>query len=139
MEILAQIFQPSLLAFVAKVLPIQVLKYIGYFFLSFYVLWIFYLAIMNLLRAKKAGTLSKPAYILGLPILAAGVIVDVFCNLLLSIVYFEIPKQLTVTRHLSDNLETPGYKGAIARGICKKMLDTFDPSGCHCQKDSNAP
>jgi len=139
MEILAQVFQPSVLSAVTSFSPLDLAKAVGYYFLWFYALWILYLAVMNLMRAKEAGKLSKTAYVLGLPVAAVGILVDVFCNILLSIAFLEVPKQWTVTRHLSDNLDSAGYKGAIARFICKGLLDTFDPHGCHCERNSRAP
>jgi len=45
------------------------MMYFEYGFGSMYVLWVFYLAVMNLKRARDAGTLTKPALVLGMPVL----------------------------------------------------------------------
>ena len=47
-----------------------------YGFLPMYALWIFYLAVMNLKRARDAGLLNLTAKCLGYPILIAGVAVE---------------------------------------------------------------
>ena len=53
---------------------------------SIYALWLMYLAVMNLSRAKEAGKLTKTALVLGMPIFLTGwreVVAAWFCfNLL---------------------------------------------------------
>lgn len=104
--------------------------------LSLYVLWLFYLALTNLERAKREGTLSKTAYGLGLPLLAIGVLVDVFCNIfVMTLLFLELPQEWTVTQRLTRHTDDAGWRGKASRFICQNLLDTFDPSGCHCKKD----
>lgn len=104
--------------------------------LSLYLLWLFYLALTNLERAKRAGTLSKTAYGLGLPLLAIGVLIDVFCNVVvMTLLFLELPQEPTVTQRLTRHSDDPGWRGKASRFICQNLLDTFDPSGCHCKKD----
>ena len=43
---------------------------------STYALWIFYLAVMNLARAKRAGLLTTTAKVLGYPVLIVGYVLD---------------------------------------------------------------
>ena len=42
---------------------------LGGTFAALYVMWVVYLAVMNLSRAKRNGTLSKTAHALGTPLL----------------------------------------------------------------------
>jgi len=48
--------------------------------LGFYILWVFYLAVMNLKRVKDAGLMTKTAMVFGYPILLAGWLVDFIIN-----------------------------------------------------------
>ena len=59
-----------------------------------YTLWLFFLAVMALKRAKDAGTISPVALALGYPILLAGLAIDLAVNVLTIFV------QLFLTRWL---------------------------------------
>lgn len=101
------------------------------FALSFYVLWGLYLAVMNLKRAKDAGQLSKTALVLGTPILFVGLLVDLFCNVLLSVPLLELPQELTVTARLKrHNKDVSGWRKSVALWF-EPLLDPFDPTGDH--------
>ena len=103
-------------------------------FFSLYVLWLFFLASMVLLTAHKKGTLSKPALVLGIPVIGLGILIDVAVNVLLTAVFMEAPKEWTVSKRLSRyKAEASGWRYKIAKFICENFLDTFDPSGCHCK------
>lgn len=108
----------------------------AYALLAMYALWVFYLAVMNLLRAKAAGTLTRTAYALALPIICIGVLIDFVVNLvILTVMFLELPKEYLVTARLSRHLHAGvGYRLALARWFCRNLLDAFDPSGCHCKK-----
>ena len=99
---------------------------------STYTLWIFYLAVMNLKRAKDAGQLTATAKCLGYPVLIVGYLLDCFVNLsVMTILLLEIPQETTVTSRLSRHLnEGEGWRKAIAAWAAP-LLDVFDPSGAH--------
>jgi len=99
-----------------------------YSILALYVLWIFYLAVMSLYRAKKEDKLTKVALVLGYPILIIGATLDLFINLVLfTIIFLEIPKELLVTKRLSRHIKKgSGYRMKLAKWICSNLLDTFD-------------
>lgn len=100
---------------------------------ALYVLWIFYLAVMNLVRAKRAGTLSRPALILGYPVLIIGGLINIIINVIpLSIVLAELPREWLVSSRLSRHQAAGGWRGKIAWWVCSNLLDAFDPSGSHC-------
>lgn len=108
---------------------------LGASFALIYILWLFFLAVMNLQRARDAGTLSRPAYWMGLPLLYAGLALDFTSNMLpVSILFLELPRELLVTarlrRHIHDG---SGWRKQLARWFCANLLDVFDPSGCHCK------
>jgi hypothetical protein len=103
---------------------------------SIYALWIFYLAVMSLKRARDAGEMSITAYRLGLPVLYLGLLIDFLVNvIILSIIMLELPKEWLVTSRLSRHLSAgTGWRAHVAAWFCTNLLDTFDPSGCHCKK-----
>lgn len=104
-------------------------------FLMLYLLWLFYLAVMSLKRARDNGTLSKSAYYLAQPIVIFGVAYDVVCNLTaMSLIMLEIPKEWKVTDRVSRHLDGQKNRGRISRYMCHDFLDPYDPSGCHCKK-----
>src|SRR5437899_211172 len=101
-----------------------------------YMLWLFYLAVMSLQRARDTGTLSKPAYILGLPIFFLGWAIDFVANMIpASFLFLEFPEELLVTARLRKHVqEKDGWRKTLALFLCKNLLDTFDPSGSHCKE-----
>lgn len=112
----------------------DILYILGVSFGSCYALWIFYLATMALYRARISGTISKTALFFGWPIAMTGVVLDFLVNItIVSVLLLEIPRELLVTRRLHRHLaDGSGWRFNIAKFICSKLLDTFDPSGTHC-------
>lgn len=101
-------------------------------FASTYSLWIFYLAVMNLSRAKKANQLTKTALVLGYPVLIVGYLLDCFVNVfVMTPLLLELPRETTVTARLSRHNETStGWRKAVALWA-EPLLDPYDPSGNH--------
>lgn len=99
---------------------------------AFYALWVFYLAVMNLSRAKKAGQLSTTALILGTPVLIVGYLLDFIVNVfVMTLVLLERPQELTVTARLKrHHAESTGWRLAVVLWF-EPILDPFDPSGDH--------
>jgi len=102
-------------------------------FASFYVLWVLYLAVMNLQRARDAGTLGRAAYCLGLPLLYLGLLVDFLVNVLpVSVLFLELPREMLVTQRLTRHAnDVDGWRKRLAIWFAYNLLDTFDPSGKH--------
>jgi amino acid transporter len=99
---------------------------------SLYLLWIFYLAVMNLDRARRAKTLSKPALWFGYPILIVGLLVDLVCNILLTVPFLDLPRETTVTYRLKRYAAGPdGWRKRVTLWFADDMLDDFDPTGKH--------
>lgn len=100
-----------------------------------YTLWVAYLAVMTLARARDADRLPKWALWLGQPLLWFGYLFDFIVNVfILSWILMEIPREVTVTARLSRHIKTSdGYRKMIATWICKNLLDFADPNGCHCR------
>lgn len=97
-----------------------------------YGLWVFFLAVMNLWRARRDGSLTKPTLALGVPVLAVGYTLDVAVNLvILTVIFFEVPKEMTVTARLQRHKYADGWRGRISRWLARNLLDPFDPRGTH--------
>lgn len=97
-----------------------------------YALWMFYLAVMNLKRARDNGTLTRIAYYLGLPMFAIGITLDFIVNVIVfSVVMLELPREGLVTARLKRHAPHDTWRGNVARWFALHFLDTFDPSGRH--------
>lgn len=103
---------------------------LGIFFL-FYILWFFYLAIMNLKRAQESGKLNKTATCMGAPLLFIGYILDILVNMLLTVPFLELPHEFTVSNRLKRHIRhSIGWRKSLACFFIP-LLDPFDPSGKH--------
>lgn len=102
----------------------------GFFIL--YALWVFYLAVMNLKRAKDAGLLTPTAKAFGYPVLFLGLLLDFIANVfVLTLLLAELPREGTVTSRLKrHNATSTGWRKAVA-AWAEPLLDPFDPSGDH--------
>lgn len=101
-------------------------------FLITYALWIFYLAVMSLKRAKNAGLLSKTAKVFGYPVIFLGITLDAFVNVfVLTILMLELPREMLVTTRLKRHNRTgKGWRQRFAKWF-EPLLDPYDPSGDH--------
>ena len=101
-------------------------------FLCLYFLWIFYLAVMTLKRARDANLLTKTAKTFGIPVLVVGLLLDFLANVfVMTAMLLELPRETTVTARLKrHNKESTGWRLAIVKWA-EPLLDPFDPSGDH--------
>jgi len=99
---------------------------------SFYLLWVLYLAVMNLKRVKDAGLLSPLALTLGYPVFIFGYLLDILINIfVMTFVLLEMPKEFTVTARLKRHKnQSTGWRLSVAKWF-EPLLDPFDPSGDH--------
>lgn len=101
------------------------------FLVAVYVLWIFYLAVMHLLRVKHDGKLTPVVFIAGTPIVAVGAVLDIAINLAATLVFFDIPREVTLSKRLHRYMK--GADGCRKRVACwmEPFLDPFDIDGDH--------
>jgi len=99
---------------------------------ALYALWVFFLACMNLKRAKEAGQLTRRALVLGTPVLWIGYLLDAFVNAtLMTIVMVELPREWLVTDRLARHHRTStGWRLHVVKWF-EPLLDPYDPSGDH--------
>lgn len=98
---------------------------------ALYVLWVIFLSVMTLFRARREGTLSKPALVLGSPVLVAGYALDIAGNVVMTIPMLELPREWFVTTRLKRHKYAQNFRGRIARWLAAHLLDPFDPRGRH--------
>lgn len=100
--------------------------------LMLYALWVFFLAVMSLKRAKDAGLLTTTARVFGYPVLFVGLLLDFLANVfVLTVLLGELPREGTVTSRLKrHNATSTGWRKAVAKWA-EPLLDPYDPSGDH--------
>ncbi len=104
-----------------------------YILVSLMAFYTLYLAIMSLYRGYLNKTLPLASKVLGYPILAVGLFVDVVMNATLFwLIFFEPPREWLVTDRLKKHIKKSGYRGWLAKFICDQLLSPFDPTGAHC-------
>lgn len=106
-----------------------------------WVLWVLYIAVMALKRVREAGKLTLSMKVLGYPLLYTGLALDIFVNVVVcTVLLLEFPEEILVTGRLarhkySDDESGIGrWRRGCAAFICEQLLDSLDPSGCHCNQ-----
>lgn len=102
--------------------------------LGLWLFWGLYILVMGIYRAHLSRRLSRVGYVLGLPWILLGYLVDVLANLTVaSIVFVELPREWLVTDRLQRHvIGSFGWRERLASWICNHLLDIFDPTGNHC-------
>lgn len=97
----------------------------------FYITLTFYLAVMNLSRHKDS--LDNAQKIIFSPIVLCGIIFDALFRWTVGVFLLaDISPSWLFTDVLQRHFKKDTVRGKIARFICHKLLDIFDPSGSHC-------
>lgn len=102
-------------------------------FLALVVLWLLYLAVMALQRARDAGALSHFATTAGMALMYFGLAWDVLCNLLVvTVIFVEVPRELTVSARLRRLVKgKEGWRKQLAIWYAVTLLNPFSPGGPH--------
>lgn len=109
------------------------MKTIALWFIITWLLWVFYLAVMNLRRVDKMGKLGITATGLGMPALIIGLVLDLLVNVVvMTILMLELPRETTVTARLKRHKrESTGWRLKVTEWLASELLDSFDPDGRH--------
>lgn len=100
--------------------------------LDLYVFFIMYVSSMGMIRAHKEGKLNAVLWALCSPFVAVSWIVDVIHNLtLFTLLYLELPRELTVTDRLKRHVTQHTFRGKLSRWIAETILNPFDHTGNH--------
>jgi hypothetical protein len=115
---------------------VHFMLYTLYAALAGYLLWGLFMISMTLLRAKREGTLTNTARLLGGPYHYGALLLDIFLNwTFFSALVWDLPRELTITKHicrLKCDKKTAPWRVAICAWMCLHLLDPFDPDGIHC-------
>lgn len=106
-----------------------------YAVLYLWVFWYAYILVMGLYRAQLQGRLKGAVFVLALPAVILGYLMDIVCNLTVAwILFLDPPRELMVTLRLRRYIaEQPTkWRGKLATWVCHNLLDYFDPTGRHC-------
>lgn len=106
--------------------------YLGYLLLDLYVFFIMYVSSMSMIRAHREGKLNPVLWALCVPWVAISWVIDVIHNLtLFTILYAELPRQLTVTKRLKRHVTQHTFMGKFSRWLAETILNPFDLTGNH--------
>lgn len=102
----------------------------------FYATFIYYLALMNLKRARDLGQLTWPAKLFGFPALGVGYLLDALLTTTVGFLLFcDAPRELTFSHRLERYCTEPEYEGSWRRRfaiwLAKHFLNPYDPRGYH--------
>ncbi len=102
---------------------------------SIWLLWVFYLAVMHLKAVNDKTPLTGFVKWAAYTVLYPGLLIDFVVNMLpITLLFLELPKELLVTSRLSRHIhDEDGWRKKLAIWFCSKLLNPFDPSGCHCK------
>lgn len=103
--------------------------------LSIGILWVLYLAVMNLRYARDAGVylLTPATQRMGKAVLGIAYVWDFLCNMLpVSVIFLELPHELLVTARVQRHVDGPdGWRRRVAIWFAVNMLNPFDLTGDH--------
>jgi hypothetical protein len=107
--------------------------YATYSLLAFWVLWVLFLAVMNLGQAKAEGKLHGLALYAGYTVLAVGLLVDLVVQVLVAtVMWLELPRELTVSERVARLCKHgSGWRQRLALWFRAELLAPFDRSGGH--------
>ena len=107
-----------------------------YPFVVFYALWLMYVLAMSFKRHWPG--LGFVAKALAAPVVVVGFVLDVSVHLLSSVVFLDLPREVTLSHRLKRYNRNPStraidrYRRCVAGWVCTRLLDQFDPDGDHC-------
>ena len=115
-------------------ITISVCTYVVCSVILTWLLWLFYLATMNLWNADLQGKQTKFAKQCSKPILWSGWLLGVLVNtFVMSVILLEFPRETAVSTRLARHLhkQIPDYRTKFAQKFADNLLDAYDPRGKH--------
>lgn len=93
--------------------------------------WMWFLFVGGIHILQKWDTLPWPSKVLGAGPVVYAVIVDVVLNIvLISVLFWELPKEWTMSTRFHRHQEVPGWRAPISRWVCQNLLNPFDREHC---------
>lgn len=114
----------------------MVITYIIYFILGIladlYIFFWLYVASMGVLRAKEEGKLNTILWGMSVPFIAFALAWDIINNVFVfSIIFWQLPREWTVTARLKKHVSKNTRRGRLARWFGWELLNAFDLTGNH--------
>lgn len=80
-----------------------------------YQLWVHFVAVMHLKHMRDEGKLTTAQKVIGYPVLAVGLVLDIALQIIISAMFLELPRELTVSgRCARDARSHPARQGKNA-------------------------
>lgn len=100
-----------------------------YIFSLLYLMWLGYVLAMHVIA--KWDSLTLASKVLGAPPALLAYLLDVLLNwTLLIVLFWDWPRERTITHRLHRYQLTPGHRARVAAWVCKNLLNPFDPDHC---------
>lgn len=94
----------------------------------------FYLYVMSMgmIRAHAEGKLNGVLWVLCLPAVGVAWVVDFLHNVtIFALIFWEIPREFTVTARLKRHVKRDTWRGSLSRWTGLTLLNPFDHTGDH--------
>lgn len=101
--------------------------------LSLWMLWVFFLAVMQIRDARDRGSLTPWGLRFGYTVLVPGYVLDFLVQVTFAIlIFWGLPKELTVSARVKRLVETgTGWPRRCAQWFRTHLLKPFDQTGGH--------
>lgn len=100
-----------------------------------YGLFLYYLAYVTLIQAKKVGTFDQlrpyVKVICWSILITAGVLDFLFNVIIGSVLFLDIPRELMFTSRCERHMSKQDWRGSLARWFCRSWLNPFTANHCH--------
>lgn len=103
-----------------------------YSILAFWLLWVFYVAVMHLKKVRDTVGLTPASKVFGYPTLFVGLVLDCLINITVcTVLFLDLPRETLVTARLQRYVRGDGWRKKAALWFGVELLNDFDPSGNH--------
>jgi hypothetical protein len=102
----------------------NILLWLWTFTFSTWILWVFFVALAHIkLRFKNLNVLSK---VFAIPTLVIGFLFDIVTNVMFSLVFLDIPRELTLSRRLNRYMHDLYWRRKVAVFLAEQLINDFD-------------
>lgn len=93
--------------------------------------WMWFVFVGGIHIIQKWDSLPWPAKVLGAGPAIYAFLLDVVLNIvLLSVIFWDRPKEWTMTDRFHRYQKSPGLRATISRWVCQNLLNPFDREHC---------
>lgn len=91
-------------------------------------IWLRYLAVMALKRARDEGKLSRPAFVFGLTLFVPAYLLDIIGNITVcTVLFLDLPREALITSRIKRYVSGPdGWRKSMAVWFAVHLLNPFD-------------